>query len=697
MSQLSAADIQKRLLLIGNAAKARNPTGFVDERALAGDAADARAARATATLARLARTGPLVDAVCRRLVRDGADVGAALFAGDGEPASSRFSGCVVWLARGAERLRGRGRAVARLRGRGRARRPPPTLRRRGRRGAGAARSARGVGALAGDGGDNITAAGGDGEAARRDLRRGAESAGSSRRSSARAGRAQRGRMVPPRATLRAPPPSTRRSRSAAVAARAAAARVAELEDALAAAAAEARTRDARSLAAAAERLSVDLYEHRDHFLHELFQNADDARHDGVDAPALEVGLSGSWFFASSNQRPGFDAADVRAICDVNASTKAGDAATTGHKGIGFKAVFAMCDRPCVLSNGFAFYFDGARALGLRRGRGAFAAAVASSDELRGRALDYLGSEDRAEPPFWAALRADVAARLADVACCRCDDGSSRRQRRSSATGGRLVAPRGRRAPGARRARPRAPPRARRDGRGAALRARRPRRLGRRRRRGREGGAAAATRSGPRSSTRSRSSGRGSAHYESSPRTAAARSARSPTVCGPSTAPASRRGNGRVYRAAPGGGAARRRLLERLGVRAALSYADAVDFALDAAAAAAAAAGRRSTSSGAWATTRTSPRCLADGRASTLRVPAAAGRAAPAASLVSATFFGARVLLPDGAAARSPLLGGGAAAAALPDERAISTTAAEPPPTAPAVEWEAHLDRLGVAR
>ncbi|KAK7241996.1 hypothetical protein SO694_00018220 [Aureococcus anophagefferens] len=31
MSQLSATDLQKRLLLIGNAAKARNPTGFVDE------------------------------------------------------------------------------------------------------------------------------------------------------------------------------------------------------------------------------------------------------------------------------------------------------------------------------------------------------------------------------------------------------------------------------------------------------------------------------------------------------------------------------------------------------------------------------------------------------------------------------------------------------------------------------------------
>ena len=135
MSQLSATDLQKRLLLIGNAAKARNPTGFVDEvkrrvgdgkpappppppeerlswvvlepstrleRALAaGDAAAARAARAAAPapLARLARPGPLVAAVSRRLVRDGADVGAALFDGDGEPAVfAHFNGCVVWLA-----------------------------------------------------------------------------------------------------------------------------------------------------------------------------------------------------------------------------------------------------------------------------------------------------------------------------------------------------------------------------------------------------------------------------------------------------------------------------------------------------------------------------------------------------------------------------------------------------------------------
>ncbi|KAH8055680.1 hypothetical protein JL722_8023 [Aureococcus anophagefferens] len=754
MSQLSAADIQKRLLLIGNAAKARNPTGFVDE-------------------------------VKRRV-------------GDGKPAPP----------------------------------PPPPEERLSR----AARPRRG--ARRGDGDDNITAAGGDGEAARRDLRRGAESAEPRGARARAAGRARARRMGPGREPLRrAAAKYAALEESAAVAARAAAARVAELEDALAAAAAEARTRDAVGaaapraqrradapaaaaatprgavdairasrlvdvdlsgcpaavasgarassvLAAAAERLSVDLYEHRDHFLHELFQNADDARHDGVDAPALE----------------------------------AGDAATTGHKGIGFKAVFAMCDRPCVLSNGFAFYFDGAtarwassragssstaptarrrrpatsstagargarsspcrsptatpatrgargaeaprlllfarrlaslavtvdgatqtwtatRGPGVarrRRDRGrrrrddasdrparpafraggperpafyhavlpvaplpasfgfslsapfdlvasraalratannvalraavadAFAAAVASNDELRGRALDYLGSEDRAEPPFWAALRADIF-RYPEA-------GSSLRAAVA------LLGP---------RARPRAPPRARRDGRGAALRARRPRRLGRDA--GEAGAAAGEAR------VLGRAPRRGAELW---PRIRALQIVAADGG-GPLRALADGlwafdgpcfRGarNGRVYRAAPGGGAARR-LLERLGVRAALSYADAVDFALDAAARTAAAAGRRSTSSGARGRRRGPRRALPRGRA---RVdPARARRGGPRGAgrvLVSATFF-ARVVLPDDARAPSPRSTAARAAAALPDERAISTTAAEPPPTAPAVE------------
>ena len=119
-----------------------------------------------------------------------------------------------------------------------------------------------------------------------------------------------------------------------------------------------------SLAAAAERLAGDLYEHRAHFVHELVQNADDAKY-ASDAE-LELGLAGRWFYAASNQAPGFTRDDVVALCDINKSTKRLDEATTGSKGIGFKAVFAVADAVHVLSNDYRFGFDTARdgAIGL---------------------------------------------------------------------------------------------------------------------------------------------------------------------------------------------------------------------------------------------------------------------------------------------------------------------------------------------
>jgi hypothetical protein len=62
-----------------------------------------------------------------------------------------------------------------------------------------------------------------------------------------------------------------------------------------------------------------------------------------------------FFFCSSNER-GFSSTDVRAICDLNKSTKALRADATGHKGIGFKSVFLVTNRPAVLSGGFTFEF-----------------------------------------------------------------------------------------------------------------------------------------------------------------------------------------------------------------------------------------------------------------------------------------------------------------------------------------------------
>ena len=151
-ANLSAEDLQRRLLAIGNAAKARNPDGFVDElkrrvgpsgddddlktvaapaappepaaswfclepatrleKALArGDATEARMARkeATATLKRIAADGALTYAWCRSLVREGADVGeilAPIKAADRKVALTLFDqwiqgegdACFPWLA-----------------------------------------------------------------------------------------------------------------------------------------------------------------------------------------------------------------------------------------------------------------------------------------------------------------------------------------------------------------------------------------------------------------------------------------------------------------------------------------------------------------------------------------------------------------------------------------------------------------------
>ena len=129
---------------------------------------------------------------------------------------------------------------------------------------------------------------------------------------------------------------------------------------------------AGELAAAAERLASDLYEKETSFVSELIQNADDARFAPSVEPELELSLvadgvggapAASWFFAASNEA-GFTRADVQGVCDLNKSTKRLRDDATGHKGIGFKAVFLASARPHVLSGSYAFSFDAATPLGL---------------------------------------------------------------------------------------------------------------------------------------------------------------------------------------------------------------------------------------------------------------------------------------------------------------------------------------------
>ena len=117
-----------------------------------------------------------------------------------------------------------------------------------------------------------------------------------------------------------------------------------------------------SLAAAVDRLALDLYEMEGHFVFELVQNADDNRYSsesGSDLPAMSLSLhedqKGHHFFMSSNNEMGLRESDVSAMCDINASSKKGSC--IGKKGIGWKSTFAVSDCPHVLSGSFTFCFD----------------------------------------------------------------------------------------------------------------------------------------------------------------------------------------------------------------------------------------------------------------------------------------------------------------------------------------------------
>ncbi|CAK0870335.1 unnamed protein product [Prorocentrum cordatum] len=135
------------------------------------------------------------------------------------------------------------------------------------------------------------------------------------------------------------------------------------------------SRLSRSLCAAVERLAEDLYESECHFIYELVQNAEDAHRRSSRKAAeaeLRLGLGApgeSWrngYFVSDSNEEGFSQVDVRAVCDISASSKSRPSSggnTIGCKGIGFKSVFTVSDRPHVLSRGFTFVFDVAGPLG----------------------------------------------------------------------------------------------------------------------------------------------------------------------------------------------------------------------------------------------------------------------------------------------------------------------------------------------
>jgi hypothetical protein len=94
-----------------------------------------------------------------------------------------------------------------------------------------------------------------------------------------------------------------------------------------------------------------LYSERTHFIFELIQNAEDAGASGL---AFE--LFGDRLELRHDGRP-FTEADVRGICGVGQSDKAGDLTAIGKFGIGFKSVYAYTRTPRVYSGGEAFRIE----------------------------------------------------------------------------------------------------------------------------------------------------------------------------------------------------------------------------------------------------------------------------------------------------------------------------------------------------
>jgi len=104
-------------------------------------------------------------------------------------------------------------------------------------------------------------------------------------------------------------------------------------------------------------LSSQIYSATTRILYEIIQNADDCSFDDDGVPReLYLECSEDALVAFHNER-GFQPKDLYAMCQVGESSKAPVSGKIGRKGIGFKSVFQICDRPVVISPPFQFCFD----------------------------------------------------------------------------------------------------------------------------------------------------------------------------------------------------------------------------------------------------------------------------------------------------------------------------------------------------
>lgn len=98
-------------------------------------------------------------------------------------------------------------------------------------------------------------------------------------------------------------------------------------------------------------------DYRGRLLYELLQNADDAMVDGGGDDRIVFRLTEDDLWVGNSGRPLNDA-DVRGLCGIGASSKSVDGArrraSIGHKGMGFKSVLEITERPTVYSESISF-------------------------------------------------------------------------------------------------------------------------------------------------------------------------------------------------------------------------------------------------------------------------------------------------------------------------------------------------------
>lgn len=104
-------------------------------------------------------------------------------------------------------------------------------------------------------------------------------------------------------------------------------------------------------------LSDNLYSKNSHFIYELIQNAEDNLYNKSITPTLKFIVSNQGILTQNNEI-GFNESNIESICKFSTSSKKGqkELGYIGEKGLGFKSVFAITEKPLVHSNSYLFYF-----------------------------------------------------------------------------------------------------------------------------------------------------------------------------------------------------------------------------------------------------------------------------------------------------------------------------------------------------